>query len=515
MLNIQFQKKKNFFFILNLSLFFLLINFFKFDDLYYNFDWNFAHLTSFFLKENNYFDIRTFKIWQANSSFYSVLIYLIKSFVNLLNIEISILNLSRLFNIILLIIFSFKFLKVKFLDNFEKRLLLIFLFFLPITNVYYFRSYPDAAALIIFFFSLIFYLEKNFTFFLFTFILCCLLKPICFIFFFIFPLIELNFYKNFYYKDYKKLSKKFFIIFFVTLVSLIVYLFYIFTFENDIFLGSIKKTYINFEIKNSVMNFINYINYSMTLTLPIYLFLIYLIYKERNFNKIIKILILTFIIYVISKIFTLSLHNVGEMNFGYISQSIKNFNFYFYNLLFFFNIFFLIFIFFDNNKSKNYIIIFLLLTIVLSFIIYRPAQRYLLYVLPFLILSLAQMLKNYEKDIRSIVEKSILYFILIFFSAINIGQALVQKKKYQINNEFYREIVASKLINKVHPGSIEHSHGIYFENYLMNKNELFDYSKFIYIIKDKGCVNLAINMPKVQTTIYKYINYELCLIKQS
>jgi len=303
MINLKL-KKKNFFFILGLTLFFLLINFSKFDDLYYNYDWNFAHLTSFFLKENNYFDITTFKIWQANSSFYSLLIYLIKSFINLLNIEISILSLSRLFNISLLILFSFKFLNVNFLDNFEKRLLLIFLFFLPITNVYYFRSYPDVAAFIIFFFSLIFYLEKKTIFFLFTFILCCLLKPICFIFFLVFPLIELNFYKNFYYKNFKKLSKKIFVIFFVILVSLIFYLFYIFTFEHNIFLGSIKKTYINFEVKNSIRNFINYINYSMTLILPIYLFSIYMIYKKRNYIQIIKILILTFIVYVICKIFT-------------------------------------------------------------------------------------------------------------------------------------------------------------------------------------------------------------------
>jgi hypothetical protein len=514
MINLKL-KKKNFFFILGLTLFFLLINFSKFDDLYYNYDWNFAHLTSFFLKENNYFDITTFKIWQANSSFYSLLIYLIKSFVNLLNIEISILNLSRLFNISLLILFSFKFLNVNFLDNFEKRLLLIFLFFLPITNVYYFRSYPDVAAFIIFFFSLIFYLEKKTIFFLFTFILCCLLKPICFIFFLVFPLIELNFYKNFYYKNFKKLSKKIFVIFFVTLVSLIFYLFYIFTFEHNIFLGSIKKTYINFEVKNSIRNFINYINYSMTLILPIYLFSIYMIYKKRNYIQIIKILILTFIVYVICKIFTLSQYNAGEMNFGYISQSIKNFNFYFYNFLFFANIFFLIFIFFQNKKSKDYVIIFLLLTIALSFIIYRPAQRYLLYVLPFLILSSAQMLKNYEKNIRGKLTKSILFLSLIYFSVINIGQTLIQKKKYQINNEFYKEIVASKLINIVHPGAIEHSHGIYFENYLTNKKELFDYSKFIYVIKDEGCPNSVSNLPMVQTTIYKYIDYELCLIKQS
>lgn len=155
------------------------------------------------------------------------------------------------------------------------------------------------------------------------------------------------------------------------------------------------------------------------------------------------------------------------------------------------------------------------MTIALSFIIYRPAQRYLLYVLPFLILSSAQMLKNYEKNIRGKLTKSILFLSLIYFSVINIGQALIQKKKYQINNEFYKEIVASKLINIVHPGAIEHSHGIYFENYLTNKKELFDYSKFIYVIKDEGCPNSVSNLPMVQTTIYKYIDYELCLIKQS
>lgn len=515
MINIKLQKKKNFLFILYLVLFFLLINFTKFDDLYYNFDWNFAHLTSFFLKENIYFDITSFKIWQANSSFYSLLIYLMKSFVNLLNIEISILNLSRIFNIFLLILFSFKFLNVNFLNNFEKKLLLIFLFFLPITNVYYFRSYPDTAALIVFFFSLIFYLEKNFTLFLLTFILCCLLKPICFIFSIIFSLIEFNFYKNFYNKNLKKLFRKNFIIFIVTFVSLVVYLFFIFTFEYNIFSGSIKKTYINFEIKNSIMNFLNYINYSMTLLLPINLIMICIIFNQRNFDKIIKILILTFVTYIFSAIFQLSQHNVGEMNFGYISQSIKNYNFYFYNLLFIFNIFLLIFIFFQNNRSKDYITIFLLLTIILSFIVYRPAQRYLLYVIPFLILSFAQMLKNYEKDIKKKVSRGILYFTLIFFSAVNIGQALVQKKKYQINNEFYEKIVASKLINKVHPGSIEHSHGIYFENYLVNKKELFDYSKYIYAIEDKGCANSALNTPKIQSTIYKFLDYELCLIKQN
>ena len=123
----------------------------------YTLEWNFIELSNYFVGTNNFFDISKFKVWQANTTFYSLIISIF-NFVP----EKFFLFLARCLNLLLLY-FCILHIAKNFSENFKLSFLIIVSLIIlnPVYNTYIFRIYPDILSACCFYLALSFYYQKK------------------------------------------------------------------------------------------------------------------------------------------------------------------------------------------------------------------------------------------------------------------------------------------------------------------------------------------------------------------
>lgn len=483
-----------------LILIFLILNSKRLFSPYANLEWTFIELSKFFYDNSYYYDIILFKKDQANSTLYSWIISNLFYFNNFRNNFEYILIVVRSFPLILLILIVYKIKNYHLLKNFEKKFFLFFLLFSPFYTVYFFRIYPDINSVLLALLSIIYLTEKKLFLSLLTYTISLILKPVSII---ILPLlIFINFKKIIPLRElYSKflIKKNLMIIFknfFYFTIPVILYFCFIFFFEKNIFDKKIYDLYFNFSIINSVGNFFRYLIYFNILTGPILVLVIIKIYNRISFNIILLCLLFSFIMLTF-----LSDVTVGELNFSYLDKflnsgilKITNFIFLFFTLL-------ISYYFLKNNNIlyKLMYLSYVVTFIICSVIIYRPAQRYGLYVYPIYIILISIFLNRFYSNKKIYL---FLIFNFIYFFIINYIQFSSSQKKYFINEKAASYVINNKLTDFTHPGIIGGSHGYLFKNYNLNR---YDTNKSSYYITDSCTEKNLIH--------FGDLNYKICIFK--
>ena len=466
----------------------------------YTLEWNFIELSNYFVGTNNFFDISKFKVWQANTTFYSLIISIF-NFVP----EKFFLFLARCLNLLLLY-FCILHIAKNFSENFKLSFLIIVSLIIlnPVYNTYIFRIYPDILSACCFYLALSFYYQKKmfqtYSFFL----ISVLIKPVAIIFSFMFLL-----------ANYKKLkfNKKTFIQFanvsFLVFFSLSIYLLFIFGFEKIIFSNKVGSSYLDFNIYNSMTNFFRYLIYSFLLLGPFNLILFFMIIKKINFkNNFFLILLSFFFSSIIVTFFNIN-SSYGELNLGFINSIIgKKINFINIIILFFANL--TIFLSYHNFKKYRFILLlFLFSLLILSIFIHRPAQRYIMYIYPIFVLYVT-LLIDFKK--KSFIKISFISLTILFYLTVNFLQFYVQQQKIIVFEELFLEIKNKKLVNDTYPGILAGSHGHYFYNYLMKVHNTEDHGSYKYkITTSNNCNNKnSLILKNLNSSFY---NFKVCLNK--
>lgn len=482
-------------------LFFIFINFPRLWMDFYTLEWNFIELANFFNQKNDYFSIERYKIWQANNIVYPKIL-------SLLNFDLSdriFIFICRTLNLFLVIFCIFRFLKSKFIDERVKQLIIFSLIFLPILNVYIFRIYPDLISVSFFYLTILSLIEKKLFQFSIFFLISIFIKPIAIIFspvllFLSFDWNYKNLNKLYFSKDIIKTSS---IIFFLVFL----YFFYLIFYEKIIFSNQVGSSYLNFDVFNSINNFFRYFIYILIILFPFVINTFITIYRDVLIMKLYKVL---FSSLALAGALSLAINlnsGYGELNFGYIDNYFQNYSF----LISFFLVFNIFLLFFYSlfqlgfQKSK-FLYLFIFSLLILSIFIYRPAQRYFLYFLPFFY----YFIFNNFKISHFIKEKFFLYFCLFAYSLVSLGQLYVQYEKTIVNGEVVNFLSQENMIDTTYPGDIRGSHGHLFLNYLKNVKNTELKEDTIYSVTVNSCKKDDLFF--VSKTIL-FSNYQICVKK--
>ena len=471
-------------------LFFILLNFNRLYSHPYTLEWNFIELSNYFSGKNLFFNIEKYKVWQANTTFYPLFI----SIFQLIPGD-NFIFYARCLNLLVLYICIIKIFKNLNLNLFiPGTIILTLIIFNPLYNVYFFRIYPDILSVSFFYLSLVsFWEKKKFNTFLF-FVISLLIKPVVILFAIIFFVnstkINIILYKN--------LVQIIVLVFF----SLLIYSLYIFFFEKIIFSNRVGLSYLKFDIYNSLNSFFRYFIYSFVLLGP--LNIIFFI-KVFNLKKNLKLILYSGIMTVfIFSYFKINL-DYGELEYGFLS-SILGTKVNILNIIMLFMCIFLILFNIKNFNQYSFIFfMFLLSIIILSFLIYRPAQRYIMYAYPLFIVYIYFFLENSNKN------KLNLLFLLstfIFYLIINVSQFYIQKQKTLIIGDLVQEIKSKNYIKHTYPGIVAGSHGFYFEDFIKKVENTEDNSRYKYVILSQDCGERSLIVK--QFKIYFY-SYSVCL----
>jgi len=476
--------KKNINLIILIYLFYIFFNFTSLFSDTHNLEWVFIELGKYYKDKAYYFDFIKFENYQANTFFYSKLLsFIIHDF--LFNYDY--VAFLRLINFIFLSSLFYLILKN---DDSDYKLSLIFLIFIfnPIFNTYMFRIYPDVLSIISAFFSLILLQKSSKIKKIFSIILVAisfLLKPISIILSPIFLYAIFNKGEN---------RNKFILLVFFSLSIFLSLLILIF-FQEKIITGSINSAYLKFDYKQSIYNFFSYLNYISLILLPLTIY--YLINSNLKTNFFFYLLsIINF--FVIKNFY----NDMGEMNYGFLSII-------FDKILFFDEIILitncvltsiLLIKLLDRKNDRTIFYLCLISIFMLSILIYRPAQRYILYILPFII-----YYAFYKSEFVKIKKFNYVFFsFIIYFSILNTGLKFNQF----LNNKAYSNIIVflekENILKETDPGILFHSKGYLFKDYILNKN----FKQLKYVV-DVCNLNPRVYVYKVK--IFEYTLKKICI----
>jgi hypothetical protein len=197
----------------------------------------------------------------------------------------------------------------------------------------------------------------------------------------------------------------------------------------------------------------------------------------------------------------LSYSTVGELNFSYLDKFLNSttliiINFFFLFLTALISCYFLKN---ENNLYKSMYLLYLFIFVICSIIIYRPAQRYGLYIYPIYIILISFFLNRFYSKNKIYI---FLIFNFVYFFIINYLQLINAQNKYLINEKAAIYIINNKLADFTHPGIIGGSHGYLFQNYNLSRH---DSNKYLYYITD------FCNEKKLKHFIN--LNYKICILK--
>jgi hypothetical protein len=148
---------------------------------------------------------------------------------------------------------------------------------------------------------------------------------------------------------------------------------------------------------------------------------------------------------------------------------------------------------------------FLLSLIILSFFIYRPAQRYILYAYPLFVTYTYFFLINSKKS------KLNLLFLLstfFFYLIINFSQFYIQKQKTLIIDDLVQEIKDKNYINYTYPGIVAGSHGFHFDDFIKRVKNTEDNIGYKYAILSQDCTERSLIVKQFKIFFY---SYSVCL----
>jgi hypothetical protein len=492
-------KNKTYGYVFFISIF-LVLNFKRLFSPYANLEWTFIELSKFLHDSSYYYNIMLFKQDQANSTFYSLIISKIFYFKNLRNNLEATQILVRSFPLILLFLIIYKIKNYDLLKNFEKFFLLFFLLFSPFYTVYFFRIYPDINSVLLALLSVIYLTQGKIFFCLFTFTICLILKPVAVIIIPLLIYIRLSKYIRFNGSYNQFFNKKNYILIFKNIfcfaIPIIVYFFYIIFFEKNIFDKKIYDLFFNFSINNSIGNFLRYLIYFNILTGPILILIVIKAYNHLSFK-----IILLCILFSLIMINFLSYSTVGELNFSYLDKFLNSTTLKIINCFFLFLTTLISYYFLKNNNNlyKSIYLLYLFIFIICSIIIYRPAQRYGLYIYPIYIILISIFLNQFYNKNKIYI---FLVFNFIYFFIINYLQFVNANNKYFVNEITARYIINNKLADFTHPGIIGGSHGYLFKNYNLTR---YDSNKYLYYITDL--------CSEKNFKYFYHLNYKICILK--
>ena len=422
------------------------------------------------LESNNVEIISNFFKYNANTLGFSTAILFFSKFIPLNYYLIG--KLLSCSGIILIYIGINNLIKISKVNLNESDYLLILLILLnPIIFVFSFRATPDffSAALALFSITFLIINKKFFFKFFFLILFSCavIIKPINAI------IILLIFYNL----DLKKyLCKKNINLFLWASASMIipliflVYNFYLFDF---FLIPNHFKLLKSFDILLFLVKFVSYLGFLNLFILPLYFDYLFKNIKMNYFR------IFSYIIFSILLSFFF-IDDIGEINFGFL-QAHFNFNFFSFILLMSFFIF-LDFLYFSLNRKnfdKKLFIFSILFTITFIFIlsIFHPSQRYLLIILPLVMLTIFDIQKNklfFILTISLYVLMNTILFVNHYSTSNNIKNVLVYLKK-------------NKMIQDTYPGFIgQHALNYFIDfnkdmRFSMDKDVLFDKNKKYYV----------------------------------
>lgn len=480
---------------------FILLNYPRLLTHPYNLEWVFIELSKYFNDNSYYFNIDRYKIWQANPTFYSLII----SFLNKINFFFSDYFLPRFLNLIGVSYCATKFFYSKFLDYKIKTIIVISLLINPIFTVFIFRVYPDILSLVLFYLSIIFFYEKKYIFIFICLLLSVFLKPVAILYSPIFIL-------SLFYLYYQKLSefyfREFIYILFTPVVVIILYIFFVRYYEISLFSEKVGLSYLKFSFYNSLTNFFRYFIYIFLISLPFLIFPFYSIYKKTIHSKKYYLFLIS-LIFTLLIVFTFNINsNYGELSYGFLDALI-NLNPLLIQFFIVFNIcFFLTFSFITLSiKQNKFLILSIFFILILSLFIFRPAQRYVMYIYPFFLL---YIFSNYEINFTKILNIFLSIFLIVLFFSVSIIQFNIQKKKISLFEDAILFINNNDLSSKIYPEILLGSHGYFFDVYLKNVKDTESSDGFDYQVISNNCDQSNIYIKSYKFFLYQY---EICIIK--
>ena len=276
----------------------------------FNLEWQFLDLANYFNNRSSILDLKTFKIFQANTSFYSLLIsqlkfknfleeaYFIRA-INLVSLPILVFNLNIITDYINKNFF--------YNNNLIYPHLVFYIIFTPIIFLLLGKAFPDYFSFFFVICSISSYIKNRNFLFIFFLIFATILKPLALYIFPILLIISFLKNKNFYEK------KIIFSLFAATLLAIL----YIYLVDGVLF-ESGHKNYTKFTLLGSVSNYLMYISYLSVLLLFFIPYKLYYFFQKKKNKKIISYLSLSILSYYMLR------NNYGEMNYGFISTLIKS-----------------------------------------------------------------------------------------------------------------------------------------------------------------------------------------------
>lgn len=457
----------------------------------FNLEWHFLDLANYFNNRSEILDLKTFKIFQANTSFYSLLIsqlklknfldeaYFIRA-LNLVSLPILVLNLNTIT----------KYINKNFFhnNNLIYPHLVFYIIFTPIIFLLLGKAFPDYFSFFFIICSISSYIKNRNFLFIFFLIFATILKPLAL---HIFPiLLVISFLKNKnFYED-----KIIFSLFAATLLTIL----YIYLVDGVLF-ESGHKNYTKFTFLGSVSNYLMYISYLSVLLLFFIPYKLYYFFEKKN-KKIITYLFLSILSYYLLR------NNYGEMNYGFISSIISN-NFINISLYILSILLFLLIadeiISQRKRPEKYYFFLINISILILAVLVERPAQRYLIYIYPFYLLFFFCYFQS--SNLIKILKLNILCFALInlfqFFYYMNFADAA---------NKIYKELSDKEILEQTNPLDISHVIGYKFnKNILLGKNLNYKYI-VKYCEKNTSTVNLV---SVYEVKLISFTIKKICILK--
>jgi hypothetical protein len=411
-----------------------------------NQEWAFASAVDF-LETGNQIYIDAFFYHQANTLGISYLAFLLKKilpFDSLLSLRI-LSFISTFF-----VIFSIIKLKLKEEGSFKDFSILIFILANPLLWIFETRGTADTlpASLALFSISLFLLSEWKYSFlipsaFLFGFSILLKYHSILFFLFIIFyTLPNLNLEKFFKITLYG----------FISLLIPLIYIYIIYQNFNFILTPPGFQTAHGVKTKDSLENLISYSAYLAILGFPYSFFVLHTYFKNLKFTFQFLNILMYSLAFILGY-FLVELN--GEMNFGPLEK--------FFSVPFLAGIFSSLFVLFVNsiyllfkeaktNLIKIFILFILFFIFALSFS--RPAQRYLIYILPI-----------YFYIIYKPLNKKIIYLVLLFYFLINSYISIHQYMIGSISEEICIYLQNKNLLSETEPNQLDSHSGNYFFPY--------------------------------------------------
>ena len=459
--------------ILIIFLFFYLINYERILFNSTNLEWVFIELAKYFHNNEYIFDIEKYKQTQINTIYLSYILSYLYNF-NFSDTEVLIIFRFFILSFVFILCFLFIIEKKIEIDTELKIIIIIVLLNNPLLSIYLFRLYPETLAVLICFLSIYFLIKKKYAFSYFCYLISFLIKPFLIT---LAPIVFVYLYNN---ESLKKLYKITLIFFLISIISV----FFIVISPASIFFNKHYDDYFTFSILKYSINIFEYIVYCIILTGPIYILFFFKYNNKKTFSFSI---IISLLIMILSVFFY---NSDGEMNLSFLSNLdlfIKYKNLI-YSGLIFFSVFFVLIIL---REKKSFELAIILSIILLSFMIYRPANRYLVYILPFFTGLI--ILKTYSKNF-----KRMFYFFIILnlslYIILNISQSKYQKIKYNSEIEIINFLSENNILKDTNLYILRSSFGYLSPEYYENIKPNYKYIvKICDMKKTKAIYNSEFN----------------------